>query len=155
MKFIVIDIQGFLNPPNFIPKEIAIRDGMKSENLLLKPLRTDITGEELKQVQYLTNHYHGLSFDGGLIDFIEGVNILRKQISNSDLVYVRGHQKEEFLRSIVTCDVDRQKIKNVEKTTPPFRKGESSCFHHNIKKCMCASRNAFDLFNYILNLLPK
>ena len=96
MKFIIIDIQGYLSPPRFIPKEVAITDGLKSENILVKSIRPNLTASEVRQKMYLENNHHGLTLSAGYTDLDDCINILKRHVANSDIVYVRGHQREFF-----------------------------------------------------------
>ena len=154
MKFIVIDIQGFFNPPRFVVKEVAITDGTKSECFLVKSLNQNLTFAEKREVRFLENFHHGLKFNDGHVNLDECINILKERIRNCDLVYVRGHQKEYFLQCIVN-ESERNKISNIEHKTPAFTKQEPTCFNHKLEKCMCALQNVWDLHDHIISLLPN
>ncbi|KAJ8970335.1 hypothetical protein NQ317_017553 [Molorchus minor] len=65
--------------------EIAIMNALHTAHYLLKsPFPYNILSADVKkQVRYLEQHYHGLKYD---------------EDGSADIVYVKGHQKEEFLR---------------------------------------------------------
>lgn len=159
MKFIVIDIQGFFNSKlskdGFEAKELTIYDGQRCEHFTITSPRSlcSLTNEERKEVRYLEKFYHGINYSAvGNMDNIEQVksaivNILDKYYV--DCIYVRGHQKLEFLnRLLYEAQI---KIVNVKCQMPKFYKSRPSCFSHNLKYCMCSKNNCIQLYNDIVN----
>lgn len=162
MKFIAIDVQGFLNPPNFIPKEIAITNGKQTEHYLIKPpLPFEmLSHDEKTQVRYLEQSHHGLRFSSGYIDYSLIPNLVRAQILNAnvDLIYVKGHQKVEFLKKLFSIEeLSSIKVINLEdgKCEMACSKTRPLCFSHNLKECVCALTNCWMLYNYVFSLLPQ
>lgn len=157
MKVLVIDIQGFFNPPNFIPKEVAVTDGKMTGHYVFKPLTNrKFSVKEMKEKNYLEKFHHGIDYNYGNIEFGECGKILRKFLLDSDVVYVRGHQKVDYLRNLLTEEENKNiLIFNVESSTPKFDFKEPLCFCHNLKTCICSLRNVRDLFNSVYNSLLK
>ncbi|KAJ8969747.1 hypothetical protein NQ317_009581 [Molorchus minor] len=100
MKLVVVDMQGF-NLSDFYPKEISFVNGQQNTHYLLKPpvpYRT-LSCDVKKQVKYLESNFHGLKYSSGYVSDDDLNEILRNHLLNSnvDFVYVKGHQKKEFL----------------------------------------------------------
>lgn len=166
MKFITIDVQGFFNNPNFVPKELALTDGKKSEHFLIKPSRPFhyLSYSEIKEVQYLEKHHHGISYSDGHIEINELIERLKEILSDGgvDVVYVKGHQKAIFLHELLKEYIDGSiKIKNLEhlstetsSSSPNLVKQRPQCFSHKLQNCVCALTNCWILYNYLVGLLP-
>ncbi|KAJ8939269.1 hypothetical protein NQ318_015227 [Aromia moschata] len=90
---------GF-NLPEFYPKEIAIMSAKHTAHYLLKPPfpYNTLTVELKKHVKYLEQSHHNLKYSDGYIDYNMLDTILQNDLLNADIVYVKGHQKEEFLK---------------------------------------------------------
>lgn len=167
MKFIVVDIQGFFNPPHFVPKEIAITDGKRCEHFIVKPSKPFrfLNEEEIKQVKFLEKYHHGISYSAGNIEIAEVAEKVKSILFDGvDVVYVKGHQKVAFLKGLLEDDSYLQEsvqIKNLEDalmtSSPPIIfKQQPYCFSHKLMttNCICAVRNCWTLYNYLFNLLP-
>ena len=167
MKLIVVDIQGF-NLPEFYPKEISFVNGHQNAHYLLKPpipyctLSHDIK----RQVKYLENFHHGLKYSSGYVSYGDLDDILLNHILNEsiDMVYVKGHQKQEFLDRKLRELVDENsapKVINVEhingdQPPPNFLKDLPYCLNHFTNaKYMCSLRNSIRLYDWLYLNLPK
>lgn len=165
MKIIIVDIQGF-NLPDFYPKEITFMSGQQTAHYLLKPPFpiTTLNNQVRKQIKYLENNCHGLKYDAGCIVYDQLDDILRNHLlnNNADIVYLKGHQKHEFLKNKL-FELEEQipssapDIINVENIidAPNFIKGAPCCFNHINYKSMCSLTNCNLLYNWLYLSLPK
>lgn len=168
MKLVVVDIQGF-NLPEFYPKEISFVHGQQqTAHYLLKPSvpYSTLSSDLKKQIQYLEHNHHGLKYSSGYISDDDLNEILRNHLLNDvvDVVYVKGHQKKEFLEKRLSYlqEASTPSVVNVEYCTleqvPNFYKDIPLCLNHfnnHSKKYMCSLRNSLKLYDWLYSKLPK
>lgn len=168
MKVVVVDIQGF-NLPEFYPKEISFVIGHQNSHYLLKPpvpydtLSCDVK----KQVQHLERSYHGLKYSSGYISDNDLNELLRNHLLKNpvDIVYVKGHQKKEFLEKRLRSlqgETSTPSVVNLEhcsthEAVPNFYKNLPYCLNHfnDAKKYMCSLRNSLELYDWLRSNLPE
>jgi hypothetical protein len=136
MKTVSVDIQGFnlkikSYKWEFYPKEISTYDGCCLENYLLKPSTpfSELSSINKKQVRYDEEKIHGIRYSDGDIDSNDIQHILSEALKNYDVVYVKGHQKYEYLKQILP----HLEIKNIEneEDAPKFIKRSAKFFGRN------------------------
>ena len=150
LNYYVIDIQAFYTP-EFTPKELSImsNDGY-IHHYLLTSLKAwnKLPVKSKKQNFHLSHFHHGIRYDDGLMDFSELPRIL--QNLKADRIYVKGHQKQEFLKTII----DNILIINLEnfENCPTLVKTEDTCIYHlvnDVKKYVCSFKNVQLLSNFV------
>jgi hypothetical protein len=82
-----------------------------------------------KQVSYDEENIHGLRYSDGDINSNDIQQILSEALKNYDAVYVKGHQKNEYLKQILP----HLEIKNIEneEDAPKFIERPAKCFGRN------------------------
>uniref|UniRef100_V5GU84 Uncharacterized protein n=1 Tax=Anoplophora glabripennis TaxID=217634 RepID=V5GU84_ANOGL len=130
MKVVAVDIQGFMllsvgGGYEFYPKEITIRDACQVSHYLMKPPMRfhELTNANKKQVRYTERNIHGISYSSGNIEYSEcALNsiLLGNYLLSAHIIYVRGHQKLDYLKKILSQLVPSShqhlpKVVNVEK----------------------------------------
>ncbi|KAK9720156.1 hypothetical protein QE152_g22239 [Popillia japonica] len=147
-RFLVIDIQGF-NVPEFIAKELSITDGSHSIHLLFKPPIPFLKLEEKirKNVKWLEKNFHGLRYSCGHVELNLLPSILKRICPLYDAIYVKGHQKLEYLKKYLPSS----NIINLEHyaNAPVLNKRNVSCFYHTVYKSSCTVSNVDMLYNYL------
>ena len=102
--YIFIDIQGFNYSFGYIPKELAIYDGIRSANFLFKPPfdKKVLPDDDMKMVSW-AEEYHGLEWDFGNIDLNEINGILNKVHNDfkKPIFFLKGNEKAKFLKKYV------------------------------------------------------
>lgn len=162
MKFVVVDVQGF-NVPEFQAKELAIYDGNQMKNYLFKPLKPfhDLPTDCKKQVLFLYGNRHGLYYNNGKTDYSELYTIIYNDLRDVDLIYVKGHVKKDFLVQIyLEMKYKAPHIVNLEfardsANVPKLVMTTTDCPYHSLDVCSCSVKNAYTLYEYIYNFLPK
>lgn len=163
MKVVVADFQGFHLSDGFHVKEMAINNGHQISHFILKPPREYrlLSLKEKKTVNYLEKEHHGLRFSGGYIHYNEIYSIIKDAFTGVDLIYVRGHQKQEFLEEMfrnIGMEIVPQ-VENMENhlwSPLRFQKKRPMCMNHEGNgPVMCSITNCKDLFDWFSNLLPK
>lgn len=145
---LAIDVQGFAADGDFIPKELAITDGTKTSHYIFKPPRPfrKLSSQTKKTVRWLERYHHGLRWNDGVVDLAEVPVILRRFAALAHTIYVKGHQKLNFLQQYINEDflinLEHCKIPNVRKEVP-------ACFYHSNNNCICALNNCVMIYNYV------
>lgn len=161
----IVDIQGF-SLPDFYPKEITFISGQQTAHYLLKPPfpANTLSNQLRKQIKYLERFHHGLKYDCGYVNYDMLDDLLRYHLlnSNTNMVYVKGHQKQEFLENKLreleqTSPTSIPDIINVENMVdaPNFIIDIPYCHNHLNNKSMCSLRNCTKLYNWLYSSLPK
>lgn len=140
-----IDVQGFLNN-NFVPKELSITyDGKRVYTYMFKsPINfMRLSSDEKKEVRWLENNHHTIQYSDGFIEPGEIGVILRRFPCNC--VYVKGHQKKNFLKKFFFCE-----IINVEEDCSgvdvKFDKEYHKCIYHGDAFSICGYVNVLKLY---------
>lgn len=162
-KVVAVDIQGF-NLPDFCPKEITFISGCQYAHYLLTAPTSyiSLSDKDKKQVKYLERYHHGLKYNSGYVQYSMLDDILRNHLQNVDLIYVKGHQKLQYLErkmcelktaetSPTIINVESWSVEDCAEPPPKFIKDTSYCFYHcNCNaKYMCSLRNCIKLYNWL------
>lgn len=139
-----IDIQGYNCSFGFIPKEMAIYDGVRISNFLFKPpfKRNMLTEADLKIIKW-SEEYHGLDWDLGNINLNEIEKIITNMyISfNKPKIFVKGNQKTRFLKQILGDECIVSIPTASEPKLSKFKKSPECYFHKPGQAYHCASTN--------------
>lgn len=160
MKIAVLDIQGF-SIPDFHAKELAIYDGKNMKSYVFKPIIPfkSLQEDYQRQIKYLVGNHHGIYYNYGESNYSEIHNIVCTDLWDVDMVYLKGHVKEDFIKKIfLEAKLNPPYIINLEYTcgnVPKFEKSSNNCAYHSLTICSCSIKNAYVLYNYIDSLLPK
>lgn len=150
-SFLVIDMQG-LNNDEFIPKEMSISDGKRSMHVLFKPSRPfhQLPPYKQKEIRWLERNYLNINYGDGYVELGSIGKVLNEICKTYEKIYVKGHQKADFLRKYV--DLSIVNLEFVDDCVPNFVKTNSACFYHKKSKLsMCTERNVETLLNYLLD----
>lgn len=157
-----VDLQGFTIGKKFIVKEVAV---LKQGNVLTHYIFTNsmpwnaLTKSERSCVSWLTAYHHGLQWEDGVVQYPKAKHLISTAVydKNDDeaIVYVKGHEKREWLKNILDVNVRNNVI--IETVDADYEDIESlnnldtantiRCAKH-IKNC--AMQNVFKLYNYWL-----
>ena len=103
-SYIFIDVQGYCLSFGYIPKEIAIFDGIRLANFLFKPpFKRNLLSTQDDKIVAWSEEYHGLDWDSGYTDLNEVNGIIENIFFhfNKPKVYVKGVEKTKFLKKIL------------------------------------------------------
>ncbi|KAL3287159.1 hypothetical protein HHI36_001638 [Cryptolaemus montrouzieri] len=156
MKVLVCDIQGFVVCGEFLPKEIAINNGQQISHFLIKPSQdfSPLSQQDKKTARYLERYQHGLKYSKGFVSHHEVPEILNI-LADADLVYVRGHQKHDFLvKHFRYCPPKIVNLETYDWSPPLPKSSQPICMYHHGKSRICAVTNTSDIFNWIKNFMP-
>lgn len=151
-RFLVVDVQSF-RAPDFTPKEMSITDGQR--HILHLLFKSAVPFKKLplnrrKEITWLENNYININYTSGYVDLKYLVYILSNVCKNYDIIYVKGHEKDGFLR----CYLDIEIINlEYDENVPKLFKTDLPCFFHNTttKSSMCTQNNVKILLSYLLN----
>ncbi|KMQ88086.1 hypothetical protein RF55_12482 [Lasius niger] len=159
-----VDLQGFIIGRNFIVKEAAIlRNGsILSHYFFASPVPwRALTKSERCQASWLIRNHHGLQWEDGNVPYSFAQRLITSAVvgmmqeeeeEESSLVYVKGHEKREWLTDILddmgngfiieTLDADYEDIESLNNldVTNSMRCGK------HVKNC--ALQNVFKIFNW-------
>lgn len=148
-RVVVIDLQGVLLKRGFMVKELAIGDGERVNHYIFKPHVSyrRLNSDERRQVLWLEDNHHGLRYNDGNTNSEEISNILKQFTKEVDLIFVKGHQKIEFLQKYLSL-----RIINLENylNVPLLNKTNINCcmYHKNVFS-ICSLYNINVLTNYL------
>lgn len=151
MKLAVVDTQGYVIDGAFVPKELSILIGSKTLHLIFKPLIPfhELSHKDKRTTRYLETHHHGLKYDGGFVEYENG--LIKNVFRDVDVVYVSGHQKYDFLSTLHNNVIN---VENFGWSPPKLKKGRPLCLGHSEGDFMCSARNCEILKNWLINFLP-
>jgi len=161
MEFIV-DMLAFNSPKaKFIVKELTIvnvQTGAVSWFLFKPPCAAkDTVAATLKENIWLTNNFHGISWEEGDVPYAQLRSILTEQIDPGSRVYVKGEEKANFIQKLTSANVvDLQTLGCPSLRRPNFwlLTPQYTCPRHNGTNFVCARDQALKLFSwYISNKL--
>lgn len=146
---IVLDMQGFVIDKEFIVKELATSNGYQIYHFIFKPpidFRM-LSDKDQTGVRYLEHFHHGLRYSEGFVNYEDLDNIICKILCGAGTVYVKGHQKYDFLNKISRC---RATIINLEDQNPTkFEKETPKCMAHQSDSNSCSINNCEKLFQWL------
>lgn len=140
---LIIDIQGFKSENNFIPKELAAYNGAQIMHYVFRipfPLNS-LPPSIQKENKWLMENLHGLDWKEAFTPLYQFKNIMLNISEKTDVFYVKGREKANFLRKYTEKDV----LELDEK--PALPQLEPNCFYHLKKPCRCALSNVLYLYN--------
>lgn len=142
----------------FIPKEICVLNADtslgRSHHVFREPFPlVELSPEQQKTVQWLTNHYHGLSWSGvGYSSLSDLQEIMDEVTYGAEKILVKGDLKAGFLKKYVGgCQ-----IIDLASDVPALRhlNLKASCTAHNFPSSHCAMSNVYYLYNYLKFNVP-
>lgn len=146
---LILDLQCFrLEKNTFVVKELAGYDGQKIFHVVFKPpFPFDMLSLDLqKQAKWLTNNHHFMEWCAGSIPLHLFDKILQDITVSADRVYVKGKEKADYIRKLISTPV----IEFEEQ--PALEKSQPKCFYHTNNHCMCALSNVFYLYdNFVMS----
>lgn len=145
----ILDVQGFLlDRKNFVPKELAIYDGVCISHYIFKPpVKFSLLSKENKwQIFWLENNFHGLKWSIGWISLAELSSILHHDTVNDSDIYVKGLEKTKFIQNYLG-----EIVKEYPSVNPTLSTAleKPSCFYHTISCGHCAINNVVSLYNHL------
>lgn len=154
----IIDMQGFRGVANeFIVKEIAIiyGDDTTQHFILYPPYEFNILTQALKkQVTWLYQYYHGLSWNGGAITLDDALRTITMKLKNHNTIYVKHLEKELWLKELLKDYIPTISIVNLDDVGCPniqtLKKSYLPLNHCSLHKGCCAFQNAF-LYKSFIN----
>lgn len=168
MKIAVIDFQGFYIQNTFHPKEITIQIGLKTNHYLIKPPYPfhTLSVEDRKTVVF-AEKYHGLKYTSGYTDYDQINGIIKDNLLDINIIYVRGNQKADYLLmkawdlnltativDIVKFDGDYSSCSRFMAPPPKIEATEKPyCLNHSIP-AVCTLNNCQAISQWIYDILP-
>lgn len=143
---VVIDLQGFSINNQFIPKEIAAFNGQQISHHIFKPpgpFRI-VPDTAKKDINWLIANHHCIVWNEGSTSLKDFQNIITTITRSSNIIYVKGREKANYLRKFTTkqvLELDEQ---------PTLKKNQPKCYGHLKDPCMCALTNVLYLFNVFI-----
>lgn len=141
---IIIDVQGFKTEKDiFLPKELAIFDGVKLGHYVFKPpFQFHCLPESIqKEVKWLMKNHHCIKWNVGCTPLFEFRNIIQNIGKDVNVIYVKGREKANFLRrftKVPIIELDEQ---------PSIKFSDAKCFYHSKSLCICAVSNVYYLYD--------
>ena len=161
-----VDLQGFIVRGRFVVKEVAV---LRQRNVLSHYIFTNsipwgaLLKSEKSCVSWLTAYHHGLRWEDGTVPYWMARDLITRAVygmiknddnddDDEDLVYVKGHEKREWLKDLLdvnaranviikTMDADYEGMESLNKldATNTIRCGK------HVKSC--ALQNVFKMYN--------
>lgn len=167
MKIAVVDLQGYALPDQFILKELSIRLGSGEEHFVFKPPFPyhQISKKDRRTVNVAETKLLGIRYSDGEFDYEDIDSILYRSLSDDvSFIYVRGHQKRDFLEKrlanvLLTCP-NVVNTETLDQWQPPPPKCQPStsdkiCSHHMPgRPYRCTTIIAENIFEWIIKCLP-
>lgn len=155
----VCDLQGFKEGDNkFILKEISavcLEDGLRVTHLFEPPYPwSNLSGKNRAVNNWLTRHYHNLSWDSGLIPYELLEDVVTSMLYEATIIYVKGAEKKTWLRNIIGNGTVIFDLHDLGCSSLSKLREEYKCPNHthdHVKHYNCARRNVELLSNWILN----
>jgi len=158
---IFADLQGFLIRKDFAVKEFAaLKEGhVLSHYIFEPPYPWDILSRpERHQAIWLTVKHHGLRWDDGMVPYKMAKSLITKAVmgttttSDNIIVYVKGHEKREWLQDLLHDETRRVYVENIEAHYKDIESLDKLDVTHTFR-CQkhvknCALQNVFKIFNW-------
>jgi len=116
-----VDLQGFLIGRDFAVKEFAALKGghVLSHYIFEPPYPRDILSRsERHQAIWLTANHHGLRWDDGMVPYKMAKSLITMAVMGTTddniVVYVKGHEKREWLQDLLRDEARRVYVENIE-----------------------------------------
>lgn len=152
-KFVIVDFQWYrFNKYILVPKELATCDNeFKRSHFVFKPVTSfgALTEEDQRVARHVYKYHHGLKWEDGYVAAGQFDEIVKRLCMGADIVFVKGREKLEFLKSII----DKKIIDLVY--AERIRKCESSCVFHVGDQVVCALSVVERLFKFLVGGIEK
>lgn len=168
MNIATVDMQGYAFPEQFILKEMSIRMSNMEAHFVFKPPFPyhQISRENRRIVNVAENNLLGIRYSYGEYDYGEIDSILYEYLYDVSRVYVRGHQKYDFLKKrlsqLLPSMIDVVNIERIDEWhhhTPPTCKPthtDEVCSHHmRGGSYRCTRIIAENIFRWLVKCLPN
>ena len=149
--YLFIDIQGYNCTFGYVPKELAIYDGIRCSNYLFKsPFKKNMLSTDDKKLVNWAEEYHGLKWEYGYIELNEIGDILKNVLETykSPKIFVKGNEKTHFLKKFLDEDYIYAIPVALEPKLSKFKKIPECYFHNDVNPWHCALANVKLLYNY-------
>lgn len=156
---IVVDIQGFRDgKENFIPKEVAIvavNAPITGHWIIAPPYPfDDLPEKSRKENNWLSRKYHGIEWYDGETNLERFTLYLREITREVRYIYCRGHEKEHYLRRVLSRNIyNLEGISPAFKNLPEIKECKQRCSHHGLRfspTFTCALRNVYKLKRWLI-----
>jgi len=158
---IFVDLQGFLIGRDFTVKEFAaLKEGYVLSHYIFEcPYPWNILSRsERRQAIWLIENCHGLNWDDGMVPYGMAKSLITKAVmditatSNKIVVYIKGHEKREWLRDLLLDEARRVYVENIEAHYEDIESLNKLDVTHTLR-CQkhvknCALQNVFKIYNW-------
>lgn len=143
MRNVIVDLQFFKTSAKEL-KELAIYDGSQVAHYIFKPPYPFkmLAPTFQTQAKWLMDHHHSIPWDVGFVPTHLCSEILRHLLQNVDMVFVKGKEKADYVRKIISGNVFEL---SEEKTC--LQRMKPSCLYHTSDLAICALTNCYYLYN--------
>lgn len=152
-KYVIVDFQWYrFNKNILVPKELATCDSdFKRSHFVFKPVTSFgvLTEENQRVARYVYSYHHGLKWEDGYVAAGDFDEIVKRLCMGADLVFVKGREKLEFLKSII--DTKIVDLVYADK----IRRAEPGCGFHVGDEVVCALSVVERLFTYLEGGIEK
>lgn len=146
----LIDIQCFTGPDGkYIVKEMAICRGNGLQSFLFKTPDFFNSIKFMRTNTYLKDHYHGLSFEMGYIDYSKFTDILNENTKAAKFVFTKGLEKLRFLKLYLPSSMQIIDLNDLG-CLKHFNATNACLFHMNKRSMECAMRNCISNQKWLL-----
>ena len=147
-KDCIVDIQGFHLPNyGFIMKEIAILSDQHMHHwiFLLPTFIKEINRCDEWKIEWTSRYYHQIPWKTGFEKYEDAKKLIETALENTDIIYVKGVQKGEWLKNILNNN--NLKIKNIEEYDCKFSLKEENAYRFscNFHYEVCSVYNVFKI----------
>lgn len=153
VEWVFVDIQGYkVNSNRFMCKEFSLVNDTETFHAIVKsyfPYKK-LLGHYKRQINWLTNHFHGLKYECGDMHIDELTKIVYPKLANK-IVIVKGTEKVKWMQYLFRKHGDII-CKNIEDFNYDMSQPDENyalCEYHNAlygwHKCQCAMANALKL----------
>jgi len=158
---VFVDLQGFRIRRDFVVKEFAaLKKGhVLSHYIFVCPYPWDILSKsERHQAIWPIENHHGIQWEDGMVLYWMVETLITKAVmgtpsTDDDIVYVKGHEKREWLQDLLLEDARRAVY--VENIVAHYEDIESlnKLDVTHILRCQkhiknCALQNVFKIYNW-------
>lgn len=140
---VIVDVQGFnTSKKTFIPKELAVYDGVHVSHYIFKaPFSIHNLSTEFKQqVFWLINNHHCIDWNEGFTPLFMFPQIIQRLTKDADSISVKGCEKATYIKKFVSKPV-------IEfREQPALTSSIPCCFYHLKSPSICALSNVYFLY---------
>lgn len=156
----IVDIQGFQLPDQFVLKEFAnitLRSDTINHILLQSPIPwNDIPPNYQKINNWLTRNCHGLIWADGDVPYNSLFNEIRKILEPAEFICVKGLEKKRWIENIIKHS--KPVIDLHDYGCPSIRNLRISIYEehkcgNNMQHINCAAKNVLNLKHWFISML--